>query len=155
MKIYTEKDIKRFYSHVAVGKSTECWEWIGSRQQNGYGLFWFDYKMRLAHRFAFWFSTGIDPDDLCVCHSCDNSSCVNPAHLWLGTHYDNKQDSIAKGREAHGEMLPQAKLTEVEVIEIRRQHATGHYTCEELSKEYNVNAASIGNIINRKSWTHI
>lgn len=161
MKQYTESDIKRFYTHVAVASSDKCWPWIGCRNRSGYGEYWHDGRHIKAHRFAFWFSTGTWPGDLLVCHSCDNPSCVNPAHLWLGTHGDNLQDAYEKGRihvragERNGENNGLAKLTNDQVLDMRKRYAAGRITQKQLAAEYGITQATFSCVVNRKTWTHI
>jgi hypothetical protein len=81
-----------------IFKTFDCWIWLGSYNENGYGVFHYDKKLKLAHRFSYEFYKGEIPKGLFVCHSCDNTACVNPDHLWLGTQEDNMNDMIAKGR---------------------------------------------------------
>ena len=94
---------KRFWSKVDQRGPDECWPWTASTN-GGYGAFgaklFGEKKMRVhrAHRVAFFLATGVAPDDLVVCHSCDNPPCCNPAHLWLGTQADNNRDMSIKGR---------------------------------------------------------
>ena len=154
MRTYTEADIRRFYTHVAVGKPDECWEWMAFVDKDGYGRFCFEGAQRQAHRFAYWFSTGIAPTGLNVCHSCDNPGCVNPKHLWLGTQQANMQDSVEKGRIAHGETHPSAILTKADVLEIRAKREAGS-TLRQLADEYGVALGNIHNITSRTNWKHI
>ena len=88
---------ERFWAKVNKDTGTDCWEWIGSTHTGGYGTFKYYKKSILAHRMVMIF-LGQDPTGMCVCHSCDNVKCVNPAHLFLGTSKDNTQDMIKKGR---------------------------------------------------------
>lgn len=99
----SEKVARRFWSKVDRRDPDECWEWKGSRIFSGYGQFWLGARQLKAHRIAYELGTGeMPPDDLVVCHACDNPPCCNPAHLWLGTVRDNVQDMIAKGRQPRG-----------------------------------------------------
>ncbi len=154
MHTYTEADIRRFYTHVAVGKPDECWEWLSYTNKEGYGKFGFDHKVLQAHRFAFWFTTGVWPGDLKVCHHCDNPGCVNPAHLWRGTDRDNSHDSVEKGRMHLGESHGNSKLIEEDVLAIRAQYTAG-VTTQQLADEYGVERSCIYKIVNRINWSHV
>lgn len=96
------------------------------------------------------------PDDMLVCHTCDNPRCVNPEHLFLGTHKDNAEDRRAKGRSRTtvGKENGHAKLTEADVLEIRELHAHGMNQCD-IGKKFGVTHSAIHLIVKRKNWTHI
>jgi hypothetical protein len=86
------------YTKRSVDK---CWEWNGTTVDSGnivYGMFRFRKRMELAHRVSYTFYTGKIPDGMQVLHTCDNGLCVNPNHLFLGTHTDNMQDMSRKWR---------------------------------------------------------
>ncbi len=96
------------------------------------------------------------PDGMYICHHCDNPSCVNPAHLFLGTPTDNMQDMRNKGRyDGCGESNGQATLTEGDVRKIRRLYAGGGITQRQLGELFGVCRAHIGHIVNRRHWTHV
>lgn len=88
--------IDRFFENV--NKTNSCWIWIGSKTSDGYGTFGYARIIYYAHRFSYEFHNGKIPKGMFVCHKCDNPSCVNPEHLWVGTHSDNMKDASKKGR---------------------------------------------------------
>ena len=91
--------IDRFIRKFEIDHETECWNWIAGIDGEGYGSFWLYGKNRSAHRVAYQISVGQIPEDMYICHSCDNPLCVNPDHLWLGTQAENLQDMRDKGRQ--------------------------------------------------------
>lgn len=97
-----------------------CWEWQGSLNDRGYGRFTVQRKQIFAHRHSYFLAHGLYPSRLCL-HSCDNPRCVNPDHLRDGTHQDNHDDMISRGRERHrdGHEHAQAKLSKFDVLFIR------------------------------------
>lgn len=87
-----------------------CWEWIGTIYSNGYGKFEYQKSQWRAHRLAYYFSYGQIPSGLFVCHKCDNPICINPTHLFVGTHQDNMDDAVEKGRsKLFGRKRPKEK----------------------------------------------
>ncbi len=97
--ILSEKIIKRFERKHSVNLNG-CWDWLGSKNiKMPYGRFRVGKKGILAHRFSYTINVGKIPEGLCVLHKCDNPSCVNPEHLFLGTYLDNVRDCIKKGRD--------------------------------------------------------
>ena len=146
----------RFWSFVDERGSDDCWEWQGACHEQGYGLYGVrgPHLMR-AHRVAWELHHGQEiPEGLLVCHTCDNPSCCNPAHLFLGTDADNSRDMMEKGRNRKNR-FHHTKLTEDQVREIRRLHAEGGWTQEQLGLRYGVHYTTIGNIVRRKCCKHI
>ena len=104
--------VKEKLAGVSIDEETGCWEYQGAKSTDGYGRFHIyancmtpKKRKYRAHRVAYAFFHGVDPAEKCVCHSCDNPACVNPEHLWLGTHQQNNDDKIRKGRAARQDGL--------------------------------------------------
>lgn len=89
---------ERLAERSAMDPGTGCVLWLGYVDPCGYGRMGVGGKQRLTHRLAYELAHGPIPDGLCVCHKCDNPPCVNPLHLFLGTHTDNMRDRVTKGR---------------------------------------------------------
>src|SRR5665213_1157711 len=91
----SEKIKSRFEKKIL--KTESCWLWIGGKNGGGYGC----YQGTTSHRISYWIYRGLIPEGMQALHNCpsgDNPSCVNPAHLWLGTQQENMDDKISKGR---------------------------------------------------------
>ena len=149
---------KRFYSRIKKPEGSDCWVWQGKPNADGYGTFVINCKFMLAHRYSFILHNGDAAlGDLCVCHTCDNPSCVNPEHLFAGSHKENMVDMISKGRGAdtRGAKNGRAKLSEVEVRQIRELAAKGELTHRAIGAIFGVSHAVVGSIAKRKSWRHL
>lgn len=136
--------------------STGCWEWAGSRTKDGYGRTMEWPKSITTHRLMYKLFYGSIPEGKHILHKCDNPPCINPHHLWSGTHVDNMVDMTKKGRRVRlpGELNPAAKLDSHKVRKIRSLIEEGVST-EELSVQYDVCKATILHIKSRRIWNHI
>lgn len=138
----------RFERHFIPEPNSGCWLWIGGIRKDGYGQITGGYAQTAAHRISWTLFKGPIPEGKWVLHKCDIPICVNPNHLWLGTHADNVADRNAKKRQAHGEKNASAKLTEHLVRQIR----TDKRSAQILAKEYGVSQSSIDAVRNRTTW---
>lgn len=143
----------RFWEYVDKGGEGECWEWTGWTG-HGYGYFGVGGKDKRSHRLAFLFCRG-DPGDKLVLHTCDNRQCVNPNHLYLGTHEDNIADAIERDRLARGEKNAASKLSEGEVAEMRRRYSDESVSQTELGDEYGVSQTTVSKIVRGETWSHV
>jgi hypothetical protein len=156
----------RFWSKVH--KTPTCWEWTASTSRTGYGTIKYDKKTMLAHRISYQLAYGETPEGALICHTCDNRRCVNPDHLFVGTHKDNTQDAVKKGRMSHGpkhwtNKSPKrvargsraglAKLTEKDIPTIRKLALTEPLTS--IAERYDVMPTTIGQIVRGGTWRHV
>lgn len=150
--------LDRFESKYIPEPNSGCWLWEAAVVQNGYGTISVNKGMRRAHRVSYELYVGNIPDNLMVLHKCDVRCCVNPDHLFLGTHQDNMDDREFKGRGAlpppnvYGRRLSKDKLTDANVIDIRLKYKPRLYTLLQLSIEYDVSASTIRRIIHEPNW---
>ncbi len=152
---WTPKDIERFLSKIQQESETECWEWTCNKR-GGYGRFRVGGrkgKLYTATRLMWRLSRGSDPLGQLVCHTCDNPSCCNPSHLFLGSDADNNADKERKARGKHpvGVGNGLSKLSEEDVINIFLSDGSNRV----LAKKYNVTDVAVSCIRHRKTWTHI
>lgn len=155
-----------------------CWFWRGNINTNGYGLFALYGQRRIgAHRAAWELTRGPIPQGMIVCHRCDNPRCVNPEHLFIGTHLDNARDRVSKGRGRYpgpknpatgnrngsytkpervrrGTQVNTCKLNDEKVKEIRARHAAGT-TAYRIACELGMDKKTIQCLVDRKSWKHV
>lgn len=151
-----ENVIPKFWSRVEVKGDTECWIWKGTLKGGGYGQIGFNYRYFHAHVISYMLAKNSDiPPGLCVCHTCDNRVCVNPAHLWLGTKGENNTDRAKKGRTASKKGMDNGRaiLSELDVIKIRELAASTDY--EFLAARFGVKRPTIAAIVCRRLWPHI
>jgi len=142
---------ERFWSFVVVAGEDECWEW-GGYTAGGHGRI----DGIRAHRYSYELANGPIPDGSLVCHSCDNPLCVNPRHLWLGSHTDNMDDMMTKGRSAFGERSGTAVLSEADVYEMKRAYLiVGGVTQQELADRYGISRPQVSHIMTGKQWAHV
>ncbi len=156
---YDERKKLTIYSKGEI-KENGCWEWLGFRDKNGYGKISYEHhhKMVPVHRLMYKLLKGEIPIGLYVCHHCDNPSCFNINHLFLGTPKDNSRDRENKKRGAikdqSGEKNHMAVLTPEIVLSIRKDSEDGMKQAD-IVRKYELRQATISKILLRKRWTHI
>ena len=152
---------ERFWFHVM--RTDGCWLWNAATSK-GYGVIRVDGRNVLAHRLAYELTYGLLLPGLCVCHHCDVKACVRPEHLFLGTHTDNMRDMSRKhghpstvhiASRPRGEAQYCAKLTEVQVREIRRLYSQEQCPIIEMSRRYRVTRRTIQTIVRNQGWRHL
>ena len=139
---------------------SDCWLWTGGKVGKGYGIAHDQGKHRLIHRAMWERANGAIPDGMFVLHRCDVPSCVNPAHLFLGSILDNNRDREAKGR---GRQLtgaqhprPTSKLNDAQVAEIKKRLENPYQGIgSALAKEYGISEAVISGIRHGRDWKHV
>lgn len=150
----------RFHKHYIPITESGCWIWIG-KTTSGHGSTYGSVKMgtilggdrrtALAHRVSYELYTGPIPDGSQVLHECDVPLCVNPAHLFLGTHEDNMNDMLAKDRSCRGERNGHAVLSEKDVLFIRCTSES----IKELALKYGISASAIRKARSGYTWRYI
>ena len=147
--------VERFWKFVDRRGEDECWLWAGHTHKiTGYGTLAKPGRSAgfvLAHRYSWELHNGSIPAGENVCHTCDVRNCVNPKHLFIGTHLENEADKKAKGRQAKGEGHGMAKLTESQVYAIRSDPRPQRV----CASEYGVTQGMVHLIRARKSWRHL
>jgi HNH endonuclease len=156
ISIMSESDLERFWSKVTLYGENDCWNWTASKLPFGYGQFGLGgrkgQKSCRAHRISYALANGIFDRKLKVLHECDNPSCVNPKHLFLGSQLDNMRDMFSKGRgrpaRLPGAKNGSAKLTQKQVDEIR--NTTGKV--RDIAIQYGIGKSQVSNIRRGASW---
>ncbi len=149
-----------FWRSIVV--APDCWKWTGRKDRHGYGIMHYrnidgtPHWTVLATRISWFLHHGEMPQDKHVLHSCDNPECVNPNHLFLGTHVDNMADRDKKGRnKVHfGQDNFQCRLTPEKVLEIRELSKQGLSSIK-IGARFGVSKTSILMILNGRTWGHV
>lgn len=143
---------ERFWARV---KTTDgCWLWVGNRGREGYGSIWVHGRAVRVHRFSWELHYGTIPHGMYVCHRCDNPSCVNPLHLFLGTHLDNMRDKMSKGRwRGHkicGEAHWNTKIGYKRAAEIRELAET--MSARAIGRKFSLSHSAVMSVLNGTRW---
>ncbi len=145
---------QRFDSKWIPEPFSGCWLWTAAQSPLGYGRIGVGGRAgngRPAHRVSWMLHRGEIPTGKEVCHRCDTPSCVNPGHLFLGSHNENMRDAVLKGRTSRGADRPLAKLTENQVREIRSSTETQRA----LAIRYGICQQHISDVKSGRKWRHV
>jgi len=148
-------EIKKLRFQSKVNKTDSCWLWTGYKSEAGYGYFRAD-KQRLAHRVAWFYEHKSYPTGV-LRHTCDNPPCVNPAHLLDGTQQDNMDDMKAKGRgkAPKGENNGQSKLTNAQVIELRKEHILTKISAAEMARRLGMTQGCVYRMLHGQTYSSV
>ena len=150
------------WSKIDVKTEDECWNWKGYKNEDGYGRTWINDCGYYAHRVIYdlvypniiTLSAPKNTDETgFILHTCDNPSCCNPKHLWVGNCFENIADKVKKGRSADfsGDKGPNCKLSMAQAQEIRQKRKDG-ISAQELANQYGVSLSSIKTLLAGKSY---
>lgn len=147
----------RLWAKVEKRGEDECWPWLAKKDKDGYGGFYDpDKDDTVVATRALWrvLHGEYPPKELYVCHTCDNPSCMNPKHLFLGTDHDNMQDMIRKGRRVWciGEKHGNHKLTQEQVIFARKMRKTKEMRLKDMAEMFGVSASALCTAVKGVSW---
>jgi len=155
----TKTILDRFMDKVEMIPDCGCWIWMGSLDASGrkstrrYGTMFYNGKREQAHRVSWEIYNGQIPKHMLVLHRCDTPSCVNPNHLFIGTHLDNMKDCINKNRRVNhiGTLNGHAKLSADDIMKIKMDNRTP----KEIAHTYNMSRNHIYKILNGNVWKHL
>jgi hypothetical protein len=150
-------NLKKITSRIIVDERG-CWIWQGPKTGNGYGAVRLDGKTVPVHRASYILYRGAIPPGMVIRHKCDVPLCCNPDHLMHGTHGENVNDTVSRGRwrggsppgEGHGNSV----LTNSSVIEIKKKIKSG-ITLSLIARQYGVDRRTISDIAHNRLWKHI
>jgi hypothetical protein len=131
---------------------SSCWHWVGVRSEFGYGRMTYEGRTQGAHRLSYQAFVGPITDGMSVLHKCDNPSCINPDHLWLGTYSDNRRDCQAKGRwqmknKRAGFAHQSTIVTPALLVEAKRLRADG-LSYKKMASQLGVSTMTVWHAIN-------
>jgi hypothetical protein len=147
---------ERLYRWSVLSDEESCWLWVGFTHPGGYGHLTISGKLHKAHRLSYEVHKSAIPDGMHVCHTCDNPSCINPDHLFLGTHDDNMKDKARKNRTApmQGTLNPQSRLSDWMVADIIRRRRSGESGVS-VAARFGISPCTVSAIVTGRNWKHM
>jgi len=154
---------EKFGRFIDIRSDEECWEWLGAKDGGGYGAYGSPHlSENKSHRIMWEMYYGKIPLDdvgntLYVLHKCDNSSCCNPGHLFLGTNKDNMKDKVKKERQSRlfGLRNGRSIMNREKVINLRQLYSTRKYSYKALVKLFGISQSQVARIIKNQSWSWV
>lgn len=143
--------IERFTERIP---EAGCWLWTGALTGSGYGNVQFNGRLTMAHRAAWIMAKGPIPKGMFVCHTCDVKTCINPAHLFLGSPLDNQRDMIAKGRDLIGRRKRSDKIRML-TDDQARHIISSPLSLAKLGQQFGVHRGTIQQIKSRRTYKHL
>ena len=150
MAIFSKDVIDRFWSKVDIKSEDECWEWLGPLRGKGYGYIVIEHKKIKANRFSWIITNGLIPTEKLVLHNCDNSKCVNPNHLYIGSHSDNMRDRCSR---YNGMIGRTNRFTEEKIQIIKLLYSKG-ITQRSIAERLGLSQSYISMLIHNKRGTN-
>jgi len=151
-KINTLHDV---WKKIDIKDKDDCWDWNGAKDKDEYGRMSINCILKYSHRIVYEETHGSIPSGLYILHKCNNPSCCNPNHLYIGTQYTNAKQMVFEHRQARWNRNGQAKLNKDGVLKIRFLYSTGEYSCGDLGKIFGISRQQIYRIIKNKNWKHL
>ena len=148
-KTYAANRERRFWANVDCKAEWECWHW-----KRKFSKRYPSYCEMGAHRYSYELHYGPVPDGLVVMHVCDNTACVNPHHLRIGSQATNRADCVQKNRHAKGSRQGHSRFTEYDIRQIRTRRSSGELL-RKIAKDYKTSPAVISGIALGNSWRHV
>lgn len=148
LKLYSAADVNRFWRCVNIRGPDDCWEWTKHRNRDGYGQISIQKKHEVASRVSYQILYGRISKDKIILHTCDNPPCVNPNHLWAGTHADNMRDMSRKGRAAGGR---HQRLKKDVAFAIYKSTLPYH----QLAAMYGTTRPTVLRVKQKRRWRHL
>lgn len=147
-----ERDFESRFWNNTIENENGCWEWQGATHaKTGYGIITLEGQARTTHTVSYEQAKGEIPEDLFVLHKCNNRICINPDHLYVGTHDDNMRD-MANAGSVKGSKNFNSILNEEEVQEIRKLIASKMITYANIAQQYGVKRQTVKDIALRRTW---
>lgn len=147
-----QKTKEQLYRFVKTFDPNQCWNFQGTCNRGGYGIIKLNQKRFFAHRYSFEVHFGIFDYNLKVCHKCDNTKCVNPFHLFLGTQQDNLADMCIKKRNQRHEKHHRARLTMDQARAIRQMCKDTSLSHSEIGHFFNIGREAVSKIHQGIRW---